>query len=91
MYVQIESGASDCGLFSIAFAACLCQGPMQILMDTRTNAQTSKSSLSFAPAACLKTKWVWSSALGVKNGFIRSVKISLELFFKKSIATWFCI
>ena len=24
--VQIQSGASDCGLFSIAFVACLCQG-----------------------------------------------------------------
>ena len=24
--VQIQSGASDCGLFSIAFAVCLCQG-----------------------------------------------------------------
>ena len=30
-----------------------------------------------------ETKWVWFSALGVKSGFIRNVKISLELFLRK--------
>lgn len=60
--VQIQSGANDCGLFSIAFAVCLCQGKdpcrffwRQELMREHLTACFSQQRMSLFPGKSRKS------------------------------------
>ena len=109
-----EQVNADCSRLSVLSMSVSRKGPMQILMDTRINAQTSNCLLVqpkdvavsgqieqnlcrdhefythpclLLPVACLKNRnGRWFSALSVKNGFIRNVKIFPRVCFQEIVS-----